>query len=263
MVEARNRIIPTIDITCIDNHLRGILEACRQLTKEWKCQRHKELRNRIVALNAKAAAYVNDLAKETWLKICDVVSGRLFLKHTHNLLCHLIDPAKGKLWARGGLSALSMPTRAPIKLVDNLATLCLGCSTRTPKTPHSDYRGRSNTTPNEPISMQELKEALASNNKDSVPGPDSLTYKPLANLEPTGFESLFHHMNQAWEQDYIPKEWKHSSVSFTQMPGKPLTFRKPETSLSHFLREKVNRESYTRPTASLHRRDNAIPTQYD
>lgn len=220
-----SELIATEDAPYIDNHLLGIWEARRQLTKRWKRQRrNKKLRKRIAELNAKAAAYASELAKENWLKLCDGVSGRLSLKQTWNILRHLIDPTKGKSEARRGITRTVNAYKGTHQhLMDNLATLYLRCKTPASKTSHPDYTGRPNSAMDEPISIQELKEALASTNKNSAPGADSITYKALANLEDAGLDSLLHHMNQAWEQGFIPEEWKHATVSFIQKPGKPLT----------------------------------------
>lgn len=95
----------------------------------------------------------------------------------------------------------------------SLATLYLQCKTPTSKTSHPNYTGRPNTALDEPVTMQELEEAMASINKNSAPGADSITYKALTNMDYAGLHSLLHHMHHAWEQDSIPQEWTHATVT--------------------------------------------------
>ncbi|KAG0416355.1 hypothetical protein HPB47_006491 [Ixodes persulcatus] len=107
-----------------------------------KTNTQQKLRKRIAELNAEAAAYVSELAKENCIDICDGVSGHLSLKQTWNLLRHLIDPTKGKSKARKGITQTINAYKGTHKqLMDSLATLHLQCKTPTSKTSHPDYTG--------------------------------------------------------------------------------------------------------------------------
>ena len=75
---------------------------------------------------------------------------------------------------------------------------------------------------NGPITMAELKGALASIKKVSVAaGPDGLSYRMLKELPPQYLETLLRLYQGYWESGYIPSEWKEAVVCPIPKKKKP------------------------------------------
>lgn len=204
----------------VDSHLLNLWDKRHRLINKYKKNKlNKALRKTIQRITIEAQDYAQELANENWLQTCDQLNGQLHTPKVWQILRTLLGQAK----PRHAITKLQMleNKNAEELAVEFLHTFFPIKSDDHPL-PDYDESGNDNSQGiNSPFSLRELHAAMQSLKRNTTPGADGITYAMLRNLPDNYQDALLEHINKAWEQGVIPKQWKEAVVIPIPKTGKP------------------------------------------